>query len=128
VKAELDLLTHVAGKSRVATALAEGWLSVEPVALSPAPMLPFVLDVGETEAILLARQTHADVLLMGERRGRAAARALGLSVGGVLGELLHAKQTGWIPELKAELTRLRTEAGFYLDSEIERFILSQANE
>lgn len=91
VKAELDLLSHAAGKASVMAAIAEGWLVVELVKCFPAPPLPFALDAGESEAILLACQTEADVLLMDERRRRAAARALGLSVGGVLGELLPRK-------------------------------------
>jgi len=65
---------------------------------------------------------------MDEKRGRAAAGSLGLSVGGVIGELLHARQAGWIADLKTEIIRLRSEAGFYLDKEIERFVLSQVAE
>jgi hypothetical protein len=53
---------------------------------------------------------------------------IGLTVGGVLDELLHARLAGWIPNLKVEITRLRREAGFHLDLEIERLILSQAGE
>lgn len=65
---------------------------------------------------------------MDEKRGRAAARALGLAVAGLLGELLHARQQGWIPGMRDEIARLRKEAGFFVDTEIERLILSQANE
>jgi len=51
-----------------------------------------------------------------------------LAVGGVLGELLHARQAGLLPDLRSEINRLRFEAGFFVDAEIERFILSQAGE
>jgi predicted nucleic acid-binding protein len=65
---------------------------------------------------------------MDERRGRQAARTVGLSVGGILGELLHAKIANWIPTLTVEILHLREEAGFFIDRDIERFILSQAGE
>ena len=86
------------------------------------------LDVGETEAIALALATEADVLLMDEKRGREAARRHGLKVAGVLGELLRASQIGLLPDLRSEIHRLRAEAGFFVDGEIERFILSQVGE
>jgi len=63
-----------------------------------------------------------------KKRGRAAARGLGLAVGGLLGELLHARQQGWVPDLRDEIARLRREAGFFMDLEIERFILAQVGE
>lgn len=57
-----------------------------------------------------------------------AARRKGLTVGGLLGELLHARQAGVPPGLGPEPGRLRSEAGFFVDPEIERFILSQVSE
>lgn len=127
VAAELSRLSHVAGKARITAALTEGWLIVEnPPATLPTLTVP--LDPGEHEAIALALATQADVLLIDEKRGRAAARQAGLVVAGVLGELLHAKLNGKIPAIKPELQRLRSEAGFFVDVGIERFILSQAGE
>ena len=127
VAAELSALSHVGAKSHLAAAKEEGWIVVEKPP-GPPPPLVFPLDVGETEAIALAIVVPADVLLIDEKRGREAARRLGLAVGGVLGELLHARQAGWIPNLRAEIDRLRAEAGFFVDSQIERFILSQVGE
>jgi predicted nucleic acid-binding protein len=127
VAAELSALSHPAAKAQITAALAEGWLVVE-TAPSSAPPLPFPLDAGETEALGLALATQADVLLMDERRGREAARRHGLAVAGVLGELLHARQTGMLPNLRSEINRLRAEAGFFVDAEIERFILSQVGD
>jgi predicted nucleic acid-binding protein len=127
VARELSALSHPAAQARLTAALAEGWLLVDNIPSSPPP-LPFSLDAGETEAIALALATRADVLLMDEKRGREAARRCGLTVAGALGELLHARQTGLLPDLRHEIKRLRTEAGFFVDAEIERFILSQVGE
>ena len=74
----------------------------------------------------LANRVH--VLLMDEKRGREAARRNGLAVGGVLGELLHAREAGVLSNLRSEINRLRSEAGFFVDAEIEHFILSQVGE
>jgi len=124
---ELAHLSHPAAKARIQSAIAEGWIIVEspPVSL---PRLPVQLDAGETEAITLALAVGADILLMDEKRGREAARQNGIPVAGVLGELLHAKQRGWISSLRDEIKRLRAEAGFFVDSKIEAFILAQAGE
>jgi uncharacterized protein len=127
VAGELSALSHPAAKARIAEALAAGWLVVQaPSHLPPTPRV--VLDAGESEAIALALEVRADVLLMDEKRGRQAARNLGLTVAGALGELLYARRSGLLPELRIEIDRLRTEARFFVDPEIERFILAQAGE
>jgi predicted nucleic acid-binding protein len=124
VALELSALSHPAATAQISAAIAEGWLVAEKASPS-TPQLPFPLDAVETEAIALALAAQVDVLLMDERRGREAARHHGLAVGGVLGELLHARQTGILPNLRSEINRLRSDAGFFVDAEIERFILSQ---
>jgi hypothetical protein len=86
------------------------------------------LGVGETAAIDLALDIKADLLLIDERKGREVARRHGLIVGGLLGELLHAKQCGWISGLKGEILLLRTEARFFVSAELERLILKEAGE
>jgi predicted nucleic acid-binding protein len=86
------------------------------------------LEAGEIKAIALALAAQADVLLMDEKCGREAARCNGLTVAGALGELLHAQQPGRLPNLRSEINRLRSEAGFFVDAEIKRFILSQVGE
>lgn len=110
VSKELLALKHVEARKRLDAALADGWLVVDGTSL-PTPALPFALDAGETDAIALALAVNADILLMDEKRGRQAARQTGLKVAGVLGELLHARQAGRIPNLRQEIARLRSEAG-----------------
>lgn len=49
-------------------------------------------------------------------------------VAGVLGELVHAKLGGWVPNVRDEIRRLRLDAGFFVDGTMEKFILSQVGE
>ena len=50
------------------------------------------LDRGESEAIVLAKELHADFLLMDERLGTSTAESMGISTIGLLGVLIKAKE------------------------------------
>ena len=52
------------------------------------------LDPGEAEAIVLAIEHRADLLLVDERRARRTATTAGLSVTGLLGVVARAKRAG----------------------------------
>ncbi len=64
------------------------------------------LDVGETDAIGLARELKADLLLLDERKASAVARQLGLQVTGTLSVLSLAAEK-LLLELPAAIKALR---------------------
>lgn len=129
VRRELLALSHPAGRAAIETALRDGWLAEEPIPPETSTAeLSGSLDAGEAEAIVLSATSAADVLLLDERRGRIAARERGIPVGGVLGELLHAKAAGRISAVGIEIQKLRSEARFFIAANLEAFILREAGE
>jgi len=96
------------------------WLEVQ------APTMPRVkqrLGSGEADAIALAEEVHADLLLLDDRDGVAVARRMGLSVTGTLGVLdLAARQQ--LVDLGQAITALR-QTTFRGSEEIEQELLKQ---
>ena len=86
------------------------------------------LDKGEAEAIALATEIQADVLLIDEREGRSFARQAGLPVRGVLGILIRAKAKAEIDSVRAEIEALRSRAGFFVAPSLEAEVLRNVGE
>ncbi len=64
------------------------------------------LDRGEAEAIALALEIAAGLLLMDERRGRNEAKRFGIRFVGTLGVLIEAKARGLFPEVRPVVDEL----------------------
>ena len=95
VKCELDRLHHADALKEIQQAFQEGWIRTKALASDQvARLLRATLDPGEAEAIALALELQADLILINEREGRLAAERAGLRVTGVLGVLLRAKNQG----------------------------------
>lgn len=86
------------------------------------------IDLGEAEAIILALELKADLILMDERRGRALAANYGLNVTGLLGVLLQAKQNGLIPRVKPLMDQLIETANFRVSNPLYTAVLQAAAE
>jgi len=86
------------------------------------------LDLGEAEAIELAKELHADRLLIDERKGRKLALQEGVAVIGLLGVVLLAKRKALIPSARKLIGRLDREAGMYLAEDIRDAALKTVGE
>jgi hypothetical protein len=86
------------------------------------------LGPGEAEAIVLALDLKADLVLLDEKEGRRKAGRVGLRVMGVGGVLLAAKAQHHLPLIRPCLDALREAAGFYLSSPVFHALLVAAGE
>ena len=105
------------------------WAHIQPAAPVSAALAAIAnLHAGETAALALALNGHADAVLMDESAGRRAAQLLGLPVIGVLGVLLQARRSGLLPAVKPVLQRLAAEAGFWLSPVLVEEVLRKCGE
>jgi predicted nucleic acid-binding protein len=107
---------------------APDWLQVrrprEPEPGDANPDILVRLDAGERDAIRLAVELKADLLLMDEADGRSLALGLGLPVTGTLGLLERADVLGLLPDLPVTLAHLEA-SGFYLSARLRESVLDR---
>jgi len=90
--------------------------------------LKLQIDPGEAEAIALAIELKADLLLIDERIGRQTAQHFDLPIMGLIGVLSLAKRKGLIESIKPVLDRLMNEAKFRIRLELYQQILNNEGE
>ena len=107
----------------------DGWIKIaEPDDQALLRLLKQELHEGEAEAITLALEIQADLLLLDESDARKVAELYQLPKTGVVGLLLRAKSEGKISSLRQELDRLRTEGGFWISEELYWQVLTSIGE
>ena len=136
-----DLLRNIYGRVLVpravlielkhpeARAEVRAWASVPPAWLEETQVqqldtsLSLELGAGEREAVSLALEVHADLLLIDERAGRKEAEARHIAAAGTLAVLLQASIRGYVdfPETMKQLHR----HGFRTSPPIEAFVMAR---
>ena len=97
------------------------WIEVKQATdLEFVKRLNAVLDKGESEAIALAKELKAEVILVDELKGRNIAIEEGLMVTGVMGVLLAAKRQNSIIEIKSSIDNL-IKKGFRISDNIYHY-------
>jgi len=126
---ELRIDEDLPGSAAIRAAIDSGWLQTRDADNSALiKVLQKDLDKGESEAIALALQINASLLLMDERDGRSMAKSLGIKVSGILGILCRAKQQGKNISLRNVMDNLRTRAGFKIHEKLYTQIIDTSGE
>jgi predicted nucleic acid-binding protein len=127
VLAELRVNENLNGSNHLKVALEKGWLKVQPVQNKAfVQLLRRELDQGESEAIALAIEKQADLILLDEKEGRRIARTLNLKITGILGIAIKASQNGDLESISEFIQTLRTQAHFHISPSLEREILAKS--
>jgi hypothetical protein len=105
------------------------WIIVCPVNdLSRVATLRKTLDSGEAEAIALAQEQDAELLIIDEKPGRTFARQLGINIIGVLGVLLEAKRKNLISGIRPLIDQLINQLNFRVSKQLYAAVIQAANE
>lgn len=117
------------GSEDLRAAVGEGWIKiVTPTGSASAlPKRP-ALDAGEAQALTLAIELGASMVLIDDLLGRQVATAIGLQPIGTLGVLVEAKRFGLITSFRSELRRLETGSDFIASSAVKQLALELAGE
>lgn len=105
------------------------WIQTQPVTDSnQVAELQQDIHLGEAEAIVLALELGAELLIIDDRRGRVMASQCGLRVTGVMGVLLEAKSRELIPAVKPVIDQLIEQVCFRVSSQLYADVLQAAGE
>ena len=99
------------------------WLRVERVRTQSGETTLQHLDPGEREAIVLAREEEAGILLIDEQAGRQVARNFGLEVTGTIGVLGAAVKNGHVDA--APVVEALRDTTFRASPDLYRWLLNQ---
>jgi len=125
---ELKVSSHKPGTMALSEAINAGWIKiVELNKSSDSSIFRLLIDAGEAEAIQLALEKNARLLIIDDRKGRKIAKSRGIKVIGTGGILILAKRAGILDRVSPVLNEL-SDAGYRLSPDLFKRIMELANE
>lgn len=96
----------------------------------PSQRLPGTESLGraEAEAIKLATQLKADVLLVDDRKASLAAQGLGIKCASPLAVIVQGKRDGRVASVGHAIESLESRGGLYLSAKVKAAALHLAGE
>jgi len=105
------------------------WIRIHPITNTElSKELLKDVDRGEAEAMVLAIELQADLLIIDEQIGRAVAGKLGINITGVLGILVKAKEQNLIKSVRPFMEPARDVAKFRIHPKLFSAILKMVGE
>ena len=125
---ELKLSSDRPGTKAILKAIDSGWIKLEKIKNpDKSRRLPLLIDAGEADAILLALEQNARVLIIDDKRGRRTAKNLKLPLLGTGGVLIAAKRAGHLENVTSVLNDLANE-GYHISPSLSKRIIELAGE
>jgi predicted nucleic acid-binding protein len=109
-------------------AIDSGWIMIEKIK-NPKKLrhLHLLVDAGEANAILLALERKARMLIIDDKKGRKTAKNLKLAIVGTGGILIAAKRAGYLKEVTPVLDDL-AEEGYHISPILSKKITELAGD
>ena len=124
-----EIVGRGAGQPGADEVAASDWIRTRQVVnRTTVAALQLELDDGEAEAIALAVEASADLLLMDEALGRAIAARFGLRFIGLLGCLVEAKNKELVSAVRPIVDDLIEKASFWIGRPLYERVLQAAGE
>ena len=85
-----------------------------------------ILGLGESEAIALAKEIKADLIILDDDKARKVALSEGLRISGLLAFLVQAKEKGIIERVKPLMDELKLK-GFFISENLYQDTIQKAD-
>ena len=123
-----DIVIKGAGRPGSAEIRQAKWIEKRNVSDQEMVMrLNSILGLGESEAIALAKEIKADLIILDDDKARKVALSEGIRISGLLAFLVQAKEKGIIERVKPLMDGLKLK-GFFISENLYQDTIQKAGE